>query len=541
MKVKVILFTLSFLVGASILIAGLGFNSMILPRITPDMDSSSGGFLTTSDNKALMEGRIGSMSLIWDAMAGRDVLQPGQMPTRDMFETVWKDVSITSEGVIDKNTGEILFDDFSSSFDQGSGPTFPVGGVEKRDYEIYNSGLNDTTTVEFTSTTEVLGREAYVYTTNITDVESSGPSGLGGGLPEMDDNPLPFDGNLEFLFTDRTQYVLDPRTSIPFDLRLSISSSFIFPDSTLLTVLDEQTQYSEETIWIPSSTIPGLVEETNVIKETTTRGNIDPDDELIAIYEQEITYFYKSSGEPLPEDLQGGIETFAVDRETYQYMTGYLNTQRSGYFQFPVGSIRKMDYRMWDESLGGENTAEYIEETTVMGRNAYIYRMVTDDVEIEGGNAILPIYLHPGTDYRMDTIQEWYIDSSTGFMMDYKMDGTIRVESSGPLGIIDQSVGSFEVDLPDNTTSQLLEVAILFENLLLPLSNEKVEAFSMELSFTEEVQRDLIEISDEVFFYLDLFERRVPMILSVMGAVILIIPVVIIVYLRIKNNIRKER
>lgn len=537
MKVKVILIALSLLVGASILIAGLGFNSIILPRITPDMDSSE-GFLSMGDDsgKALMEGRIGSMSLIWDAMAGREILGPGQMPTRDMFETEWKEVRITSDGAFDRDTGELLFDDFSS-FDQQNGPTFPIGGVEKRDYEIFNSGLNETTTVEFTGTEKVLGREAYVYRTNITDVEST--SQLGGGLPEMDDNPLPFDGDLEFLFSDRTQYVLDPRTSIPFDLRLSISSSFIFPDSTLLTVLDEQTQYSEETIWIPSSTIPGLVEETNVIKETKTRGTIDSEDNLVAIYEQEITFYYKSTGEPLPEDLQGGIETFAVDRETYQYMTGYLNTQRSGYFQFPVGSIRKMDYRMWDESLEAENTAEYIEETTVMGRNAYIFRMITDDVEIEGGNAILPISPHPGTDYRMDSTQEWYIDSSTGFMLDFKIDGTIRVESSGPLGIIDQSVGSFEVDLPDNTTSQLLEVAELFEEVLLPLSNEKVEAFSLELSFTEEVQRDLIEISDEVFFYLDLFERRVPMILAVAGVVIIFIPISILTYGRIRGNIYK--
>jgi hypothetical protein len=100
-------------------------------------------------------------------------------------------------------------------------------------------------------------------------------------------------------------------------------------------------------------------------------------------------------------------------------------------------------------------------------------------------------------------------------------------------------VGSFEVDLPDNTTSQLLEVAELFEEVLLPLSNEKVEAFSMELSFTEEVQRDLIEISDEVFFYLDLFERRVPMILAVAGVVIILIPVSILTYGRIRRNINK--
>jgi hypothetical protein len=538
MKLKLILISIAILAGSTILIAGIGWNSMILPRFTSGMSSSSGSSfsLGSDSDEPLMEGRIGSMQIIWDAMSGRDTLNPGQMPTPEMFETQWKDVSITSEGVIDRKSGETLFDNFNTSMGQPGGKTFPMGGVERKDYEIFNSGLNDTTTVLFSGETDVLGRTAYVYRTNITDIETEIPSQLGGGFSNMEDNPLPIDGDLSFLFTDNTEYVLDPRTSIPYDLRLKLSTSFIFPDSTLLTVMDGQVRYAEESIWVPSSTVPGLMEEVNVIQETSTEGYIDPQDDMIAVYDQKITYYERSSGEPLPDDQQGPRETFAVDRSTYQYLPGYRGTQRSGQYQFPVGSIRKMDYRMWDEYLLAENTARYIGETTVQERTAYIYRMESPDVETDGGNALLPIYRHPGTSYRMDTIQEWYIDASTGFMLDFRIEGTIRVTSAGPLGLIDQSVGGFEVDLPENTTKELKNVALLFEELLIPLSNEKVEVFSMELHFTEDLQRDLIDISDDVVFYMDLFENKVPIALAVVGMVILVIPSGIMIASRIRRR-----
>ncbi len=526
----------AILSGSAILTTGLGWNSIVIPKVMDQMDSSGGSFsFGDGSDSAFMEGRIGSMRLIWDAMAGKDTMQTGQIPSLEMFETVWKDVEITSRGIIDTSSGEILFENFNASFDQGSGATFPVGGVERKDYEIFNSGLNDLTTVEFMGTTEVLGRTGYLYKTNITDVESSSPSNV-GGFSSMEGETLPFLDDLTFLFSDQTEYVLDPRTSIPYDLRLIISSSFIFPDSNLLTVLEEQVQYSEESIWIPSSSVPGRLEETNVIKETSTRGRIDTEDEMVALYDQSVTFYYKSSGEPLPEDLQGRTESFAVDRENYQYMTGFKNTQRSGYYQFPVGNPKKMDYQMWDESLAMENTAEFSGETSINGRNVYLYRMYTYDVEVEGGNAVLPIYRHPGTIYYLDTIQEWYIDSITGFMLDFKMDGTIRVTSAGPLEVIDQSVGSFKVDLPENTTSELFKIAELFENLLLPLSNKPVEAFAMDLGFTEDLQRDLIEISDDVVFYMDIFQNKIPIALGIVGIIILSIPAVFLIVRSVKRR-----
>jgi hypothetical protein len=450
-------------------------------------------------------------------MEGRTI--EGDFPSIDDFQTRWKDIYITGSGVYNKQTNEVLMDDFQQGEQEGQ--TFPAGGVEKRDYIIYNDALKDNVTVSFSGETDVFGRTGYVYSTDINDVSVDAPSNTFSDV-DMDNEIFQMMEGIDYLYSDASNYVLDPRTSIPYDIQLNIASSFIFPDSTMLTVMEEQTQYQEETIWIPSTSGINRMEEIQVIKETTTRGRLDDDDEEIALYQQTITFYDMDTGEPLPQDLQGGTESFAVDRNSYQYILGYKGTGRSGYFQFPIANVMKRDYPMWDESIKAENVAEFNGETQIEDKDVYIYQMVTEDIEVEGGNAFLPIYLHPGTTYELDTVQQWFIDSETGFMLDFRIDGTIRVSSSGPLGLIEQSVGSFSVDLPDNTTDELLSVSNLFRDLLIPMSGQKVDAFAMEISFTENLQQTLVEVADQVAFIMDLFESRIPMILTITGITLIV-------------------
>ena len=318
---------------------------------------------------------------------------------------------------------------------------------------------------------------------------------------------------------------------------MDIESSFIFPDTTILQVQEEQVQYSEETIWMPSQTIPGRMVSQDVIKETKTLGRISEEDNMVALYQNKVTYYDRSTGEPLDESVQGGTEEFAVDRVTYRYLTGYLGTGRSGFYQFPVGSIEKRNYPWWDENHQRENTAEFVDETERMNRRVYLYRMISEDVQVEAGNAILPIYYHPGTEYRMDFVQEWYVDAETGLMIDMTINGTIYVLSSGPFGLIEESVGYFDVELPDNTTELLLNVSDLYRDLLIPMSDKPIRAFSMEISFSESLNRDLIGISDEVALYIDLFSNSIPTGLTIIGtAIIAIIVVGLLIYRRVKRN-----
>lgn len=542
MKIKLRkgVFVFSVLSGMLLLSAGLGWNSYVLPvaqdRFMGD-GSDQGGFDSMGDqDEKLLEGRIGLMSLIWEGMD--DTVRSEGMPGVEDFDTIWKDVYVTSGGVFEKGTGKKLMDEIEMETET-EGPSFPSGGVEARDYEIFNSALNRTVTVRYQGTKDVFGREGYVFGSEIEDEVLDGSSMSFGDGFEMEDAPFDLTEGIEYLYSDNTGYVLDPRTSIPYDLQLDISSSFIFPDMTLLAVMEEQVQYSEETIWIPDTTIPGRMQEVEVLREKTTRGRIDPDNDLIGLYTLEVTLYDRSTGEPLPQSQQPSPENFAVDRETYEYILGYKGTSRTGFFQFPVGSIMKRDYPMWDESIDEQNIAVYSGESTVQGSPVFIYTMTTNDVVVDGGNALLPIYYHPGTVYTIDTIQKWFIDARTGFMLDFTLEGTIRVSSAGPFRLVNEAVGSFVVDLPENTTSTLMEVSDLFRDFLLPMSGRRVEAFAMELSFTEGLQRDLVEVADQVAFYMDLFQRRVPMVLVIVGALLISLPISILLISRIRR--RKER
>lgn len=539
---KIVLLVLSILVSLFLITAGTAWRSTIGPNIIgamSDPDQESNITAGIPEDEPVMEGKIGMMSLIWDGVQGRDILDEGEFPTTDMFETVWKDIKVTGRGVMDSDSGLKLFDSPVDSFSSSDEGSFPIGGVEKRDYEIFNQGLNRTVKAEYIMETEVLGRRSYVFSLNISNEEvSEVPDSIQGEFAGKNGSPLPFEGEIDYLYSDRSSYFLDPRTSIPLDLNLDITSSFLFPDSTLLQVQEEQVQYSEETIWLPSDTIPGKMESHEVIIEKVTRGEVSREDSMVALYEIEINYYDRSTGEPLEESVQPDSESFAVDRESYRYLTGYEGTKRSGYYQFPVGDIEQRDYPMWDENTHSENTAEYTGKAQRFGYDVFVYRMTSEDVVVEAGNALIPIYYHPGTEYKMDTVQDWYIDADTGVMLDMTINGTIKVTGSGPLDLVEESVGSFWVDLPDNTTDLLKEVADLYNELLLPMSEKPINAFSMRISFTDTIKRRLIETSDQVVFYLDILYNKIPGGLIIFGMTTLILTIAITTLIRKyhKNN-----
>lgn len=520
-----VILVIALIAGSSILISGMFWESLFLsgvysmaPSSSDEQDLSSIG----GEDEVIMEGRMGFMSLIWDSMEGNGL--QGEYPAVEDFDIEQRDVYVTSEGIFHRDSDERISDTPQQQTDEGD--TFPTGGVKKKNYEIYNAALNASVTVRYTGETKILGRTGYIYSSNIVDAE------LKNGMDSFQDQELDPEiseimEDMDVFYTDTSDYVLDPRTSIPYDIRLDLSSSVIFPDFTLLTVLEEQVRYSEETIWIPSSSSVNRMEEKNVIVEKKTTGGIDPENELIGLYTLETTYYDRETGEPLDEELQGGSESFAVDRTTYQYILGYKGTRRSGFYQFPVGNAMKRDYPMWDESIEAENIAEFTGESEIDGTPVFIYTMVTEDVVVEGGNALLPIYLHPGTTYTLDTVQQWFIDEETGFMLDFRIEGTIIVSSSGPLGLVEQSVGAFMVDLPENTTDELKEVSILFRDFLIPMSDKRVEVFSLDIYFSEGLQERLVEVADQVSFIIDMVENKVPRILMTAGAVVLLVVLVL--------------
>ncbi|MGA1821669.1 MAG: porin PorA family protein [Thermoplasmatota archaeon] len=524
--------------GIILLLTGLVWSPIILPAFTPDQGGSD-GLSFFPDDVDIMEGRISLPSIAWDAMEEDPAIE--DLGPEDL-DPVWRNIRIRSDGTYDASSGEFLFDSDDFSFDADDS-LFPTGGVGKRDYRIYNEYLERNVTAYFEGTNDVLGMSGYSYVLDIDGEEIGGSDILtsfmsgdeGAGSDDDEFSSFLEEGGTRYFYSDSSRFILDPRTSIPLDLELNIGVDMKLPDTTILTVREEDVRYAEEDIWVESGSIPGTREKVEVIKEIRTNGRIDPNDDSIGLYDMYTIYYDRQTGERLSNGEYDEVETFAVDRSSYQYITGYYGTLRSGHFEFPVGNVENRDYVMWDEFSESENLAEYSGSDERYGMEVKIFRMISEDVEVDSGNAVLPIYLHPATVYLLDTVQTWYLDARTGFMIDFHILGSVKVASSGPFGAIETEVADFEVHLPENTTSMLRDVADLFHRLVIPLSNKELTAFGLRISFTDEISGKFVELAGTVGTILDATEIWIPRGIFI-TAVIAILAGLSILIIRRKRN-----
>jgi len=516
-KIKTFLWSITA-IGLLLIMASISWSPLILPAISPYFQPNPDSMASDPDDPVLMEGKMALPAIAWDSMNGQE---SGDLSIDDL-EARWKDVLVRPSGTYSAETGELLF-----RSDQGSmspeDSLFPTGGVEARDYTVFNEYLGRDATAHFLGIENVLGKDGYVYELAIGSEELDDLDSFSSFGDDMEFSSLIEESGARIFYSDGSRFVLDPATSIPLDIDLDISVDLKMPDNTRLFVREEDVRYAEEEIWVDSATVPGRKEKVEVLKETVTRGEVDPQEENIGRYHLTVVYYDLETGERLSDSGYDEEERFLVDRSTYRYITGRDGTQRSGYYEFPVGRVERRDYPMWDDMAGTENIAEYLGMETRDGMEVMVFRMMTEDVEVDSGNAVLPIYPHPATVYLLDTVQEWYLDPRTGFMVDFRLEGTVKVASSGPAGIIEQEVTTFEVHLPDNTTDMLMEISDLYHDLILPLSNKELKGFALQIGFTEEVSREFVELAKRVGSILDLVEVRIPLGLSGIGAIFVLL------------------
>ncbi len=518
-------------VGLILILISLSWSPLILPRLSAGFESGPEGLGSDTGDDVVMDGRMALPAIAWASMDGQE---PDDISIEDL-EALWRNVLVRPSGTYSADTGELLFRSDQGSF-SAEDSLFPVGGVEARDYTVSNEYLGRDATARFLGVENIFGRDGYLYEIDIDSEQLKDLDAFSSFGEEMEFSSLVLDTGAEILYSDSSRFVLDPRTSIPLDIDLDISVDLKMPDNTRLFVREEDVRYAEEEIWIESTTVPGRKEKVEVLKETVTRGAVDPEDENIARYHLTVVYYDMDTGERLSEDGYDEEERFLVDRTTYRYMTGREGTGRSGFYEFPVGRVERRDYPMWDDLAGRENIAEYQGMEIRGGMDVMVFRMITEDVEVDSGNAVLPIYPHPATIYLLDTVQEWYLDSRTGFMVDFRLEGTVKVASSGPVGIIEQEVATFEVHLPENTTSTLRDVADLYHDLVLPLSNKQLNGFSLQIGFTEEVSREFVDLAESVGNILDLVEFHIPLSLGGIGTLFVILGGITIFIFRKKGE-----
>jgi hypothetical protein len=101
--------------------------------------------------------------------------------------------------------------------------------------------------------------------------------------------------------------------------------------------------------------------------------------------------------------------------------------------------------------------------------------------------------------------------------LDIAVDTTVILASSGPLGAVAYPVTSFSFSMDDEFVEMMIGISNLFEDVLLPLSNEAVPVFAMELSFTDEMTNTLVEVAVLVETVDGIFNLWVPLAIVAVG------------------------
>ncbi|UCC92213.1 MAG: DUF3068 domain-containing protein [Thermoplasmata archaeon] len=550
-------------IGVSLLVFAAAWSTLVVPSLFamggnggPDGDGGTSfgaqgdGGSGLDEDTAILEGRIGFMGLIASLMDDDGSEEPFDFLniTRADLDLQWTPFQITGQGMVDPETGDPLFGDGDGSFAGGAaagleGGSDPIG-PEPRDYRVWNAFINDSVVARYVAERTLEGRTVRVYEVDVrgaaVDMAALSASGLfgtdgfGGADQGSDAGPDEGSGSssdvgdmgaASFLgegsdisYDELSTYYVDAATGIPLDLEMDLLVSMVFPDASLMMVTEGKqvtTTYGE--LWVPHPVVPGAYDSIDVKIESHLLTEVQDIDETIAVFDSWVVYYDNATGEPLPDQYQPDHEIYAVDRTTSRYVAGFGNSDRKGYYGFPVGMAERRDYPMWDAMANSIVDARFVDETVVGGREAFIYEQVAEDVVVEGPNMVLPVYRHPGLEYVYDSTTTYTIDSRTGLLLDLVVDATVLLAPPGPVKPFTLPVTSFSFGFDDDFTEMMVGISNLYEEVLLPLSNEEVPVFGMELSFTPEMTDLLVEVASFVEVLDNTFNLWVPVAVVLTG------------------------
>lgn len=460
----------------------------------------------------IMAGTGTLMAYSWSGMATGQYIDPMDIGYDDMLP-VRLAAAIDEKGLMMGDEPTLVME-MDLEEEMGKSGIRP-GRTTKGPLRIWSRMLNKSLEAEPVSEEKISGRNARVYALNVVD-ENIGNDALSGigGIPSS----IPLSMKMGMLYSDSTQYVLDDRTSIPLDIRLDIGADITFPDTRVLPVFEHQISYARQSVTMLDQDDPGSQTTEEYIVQRHLTGIMDADDERAALFHEWMITIDNKSGKVV--DTDDG-EKYAVDIHTHVYLTDYKGTARSGLHQFPTGNVMERDYEMWDQISSRKNIARYITRDGNETDAPMVFRMGSSDVPVDPDTLMISRIGVGG--YYMDAVQTWKVSSKSGTMLDYAIEGKVRLRSTGPLGAVDRVVAEFSVTFAENTTDELRSVEGLYHRFLLPVSGSRLVAFSLDASFTEEVRREMVDLSRKAGTYMDLAEVWSPAALIISGAALIVL------------------
>jgi hypothetical protein len=407
---------------------------------------------------------------------------------------------------------------------------FPIGDLEKKSYFIWDPLAPETVEARYMKEEEVKGQRCFVYNVKLENQT----------LIEIDD----WDGNPFRVWADEdTDYYLDSKTTIPVNLHIKLNLGVDFPDLTRLQP-DIENRVENRTVTVlikdPDSMTGWKMEEVREEHHRTTY--LDSEDTNILWFEGWVERYDNSTGEPLePEQQEHAVIKFAVDRTTYQYVPGLGNAQRRGYYAFPIGKIRPIDYDMWDEGSNQQVKARFIKETAgPLGRPVYLFEMKAENFTFDETDLLFPIDNPGALELVGDTTTRFWLDKETGFPLDLSQELVVSIRSGGPMHGVKEPVYYAYYELPEEAKNNLSKFVNLIAIILKCISSKSLMVFSIDIQFASDLQNQLADVARLIGYVFDSLDYWIPVVTIGLGSLIMLI-ILLKLYFNYKHRKKKRQ
>ncbi|MEM2935393.1 MAG: porin PorA family protein [Candidatus Thermoplasmatota archaeon] len=293
--------------------------------------------------------------------------------------------------------------------------TFPIG-IEKKDYEIWNSDINDVSTVKFVDEEEIGGLKIYRYENDIENyfIGNESIEGLS-------------DRYIKLYYNGKTNYFVEPSTGFIVYLEKNGQIDANFPN---LHTIPENFEASIK--------MEGKLSILSVAKEIEMErnlkaGNVCWEDGKKVIVIEDITETKdKRNGEKI--DMACKKEYHGVYADTCEEAKNYGDMKREGLFTFPPG-VEKRDYLMWNTEINLPSIVSFIREEDHEELHTYLFK--TEEDRFLYDSTI-------GMNVRYITETDYWVEPKTGLIIDMKKNSIKKIN---PIETIAGIRGFFWIDI----------------------------------------------------------------------------------------------
>ncbi|MBC7128156.1 MAG: DUF3068 domain-containing protein [Thermoplasmatales archaeon] len=325
--------------------------------------------------------------------------------------------------------------------------TFPVG-VEKKDYEIWNSDINDVSTVKFMGEEEIGGLKVYRYESDVKNyfIGNESIEGLS-------------DRYIKLYYDGKTTYFVEPSTGFIVYLEKNGDINANFPNLYTIPENFETSVKMEGELSIAS-----ILREIEMERNLRV-GNVCWEDGKKVIVIEDITETRdKRNGEKI--DMACKKEYHGVYADTCEEAKNYGDMEREGLFTFPPG-VEKRDYLMWNPEINLPSIVSFIREEDHEGIHTYLFE--TEEDRFLYDSTI-------GMNVRYITKTDYWVEPKTGLIIDMKKNSVKKIN---PLEIITGLRGFFWIDV--------YKVNLSFKKETIEEMKEKSITMARLLNFSESI------------------------------------------------------